>query len=65
MKKPRNVSLRLSPEQKSELKKLADTSGMTFSAYLETILSEAVHERPVYKPQRVRNSNQGKALASH
>ncbi|MEM8868224.1 MAG: hypothetical protein AAGC73_08150 [Verrucomicrobiota bacterium] len=53
MKHPRNVSLRLSPMQKAELKALADASGMSFSAYLEAILSDAVQERPLYRPQRV------------
>ncbi|HKK17041.1 MAG TPA: hypothetical protein VJ952_00050, partial [Opitutales bacterium] len=54
MKQPRNVSLRLDPKQKAELKSLANASGMTLSAYLETILNEAVQERPVYRPQRVK-----------
>ncbi|MEM7791019.1 MAG: hypothetical protein AAF546_06440 [Verrucomicrobiota bacterium] len=58
MKQPRNVSLRLSPTQKAELKSLADASGMTFSAYLEAILSDAIQERPLYRPQRVKEESQ-------
>lgn len=64
MKKPRNVSLRIDPEQKAELKSLAEASGMTFSAYLETILNEAVQERPVYQPQRVNQESTRESAAA-
>lgn len=63
----RNFAIRLSPEQKEELKTLAKESGMTLSAYVEAVLREALDSRDVFKTlvvkKTVRNASDTVALA--
>lgn len=46
------ISFQISEEEKAELQKLADASGMKLSAYIRKVLLDAMAERTVYSVQR-------------